>query len=78
MIRTAQATVDPRASRLHRALKRLGYDLIDAERGNYPIRRSGSKVNETADPLDLTGVERWIRERVKRGADVISASGDQK
>ena len=62
MIRTAQATVDPRASRLHRALKRLR-----RRAWQFHIRRSGSKVNETADlfGLDLAGVEQWIREHVK-------------
>ena len=55
-----------RESRLRRSLKRLGYDLVDAERGYY-IRRAGSKVNETADlfGLDLAGIESWIKEHAK-------------
>jgi hypothetical protein len=31
---------DDRESRLRRSLKRLGYVLVDAERGNFYIRRS--------------------------------------
>ena len=59
-----RATSD-RANRLRRSLRRLGYDLVDAERkGRFQIRREGSKVNETA-VLDLAGVEQWIRERAK-------------
>ena len=38
-----------REFRLRRSLRRLGYDLVDAERGQFYIRRQGSKVNETAD-----------------------------
>ena len=52
--------------RLRRSLRRLGYDLIDADaRGHFYIRCEGSMVNETADlfGLDLAGVEAWIRER---------------
>lgn len=58
---------DNRKARLRRSLRRLGYDLVDAERGTFHIRRQGSKINETTDlfGLDLTGVERWIRERSK-------------
>jgi hypothetical protein len=61
---TRAATAD-RESRLRRSLRRLGYDLVDAERGNVHIPRQGSKINETADlfGLDLTGVETWIRDR---------------
>jgi len=64
----AHATTDSRESRLRRSLRRLGYDLVDAERGNFYIRREGSKVNETADlfGLDLAGVEQWIREQAKQ------------
>jgi hypothetical protein len=57
-----------RATRLRRPLKRMGFDLVEAEhRGHWHIRREGSKVNETADlfGLDLAGVEQWIRERAK-------------
>jgi len=54
-----------RADRLRRSLKRLGYDLVDADRrGRFQIRREGTKVDETAG-IDLAGVERWIRERAK-------------
>ena len=65
--RTAHATVNDREARLRRSLLRLGFQLVDAERGNFYIRRQGSKVNETADlfGLDLTGVESWIRQQVK-------------
>jgi len=65
MTRVAHATVNDRESRLRRSLSRLGYDLVDAERGNFYIRRKGSKVNETVDvfALDLAGVETWIRDR---------------
>jgi hypothetical protein len=62
------AASSDRADRLRRSLKRLGYDLIDAERrGIFYIRREGSKVNETSDlfGLDLAGIEAWIRERAK-------------
>jgi hypothetical protein len=57
MIVTAHA--NDREPRLSRSLKRLGYDLVDAEGS----RRNGSKVNETADlfGLDLAGVEQWVR-----------------
>ena len=46
------------------ALRRLGYDLVDAERGQFYIRREGCKVNETADLFghDLAGIEQWIKE----------------
>ncbi len=56
-----------RESRLRRSLKRLGYDLVDADRGQFYIRRNGSKVNETADlfGLDLAGIESWIKEHAK-------------
>ena len=68
-MKSAHATVNNRESRLRRSLRRLGYDLVDAERGNFYIRRQGSKVNETADQfgLDLAGVEAWIRERAEGG-----------
>ena len=69
MTRPAHATVNDREARLRRSLLRLGFDLVDAERGNFYIRRQGSKVNETADlfGLDLTGVERdAIRDRSGR------------
>jgi hypothetical protein len=67
---TDTAIADARESRLRRSLKRLGYDLVDAEgRGQFYIRRNGSKVNETADLFGLSvGVERWIREQANRGA----------
>jgi hypothetical protein len=58
--RMTPATSD-RADRLRRSLRRLGYDLVDAERrGRFQIRREGSKVDETVG-LVLAGVERWIR-----------------
>jgi hypothetical protein len=61
------ATSD-RADRLRRSLRRLGYDLVDAERrGRFQIRREGSKVDETVG-LDLAGVEAWIRERGRAGS----------
>jgi hypothetical protein len=54
-----------RADRLRRSLRRLGYDLKDADRrGRFLIRREGTTVDVAAG-LDLAGVERWIRERVK-------------
>lgn len=58
---------DPREARLRRSLQRLGFQLVDAERGNFYIRRNGLKVNETADlfGLDLAGVEQWIKEQAK-------------
>jgi hypothetical protein len=65
-----RATTD-RADRLRRSLKRLGYDLVDAERrGRFHIMREGAKVNETADlfGLDLAGVEAWIRTTRRRSA----------
>ena len=63
------ATSD-REDRLRRSLKRLGYDMVVADKRGWLffIRREGSKVNETPDlfGLDLAGVEQWIRERAKR------------
>jgi len=55
-------------SRLRRSLKRMGYDLVDAEAGEFYIRHQGSRVNEIADlfGLDLAGIEQWIREQPKR------------
>ena len=54
-----------RADRLRRSLKRLGYDLVDAERrGRFQIRREGSKVDETVG-LDLAGVKQWIKQQAK-------------
>jgi hypothetical protein len=60
-------TTAEREARLRRSLRRLGFDLVDAARGHFHIRREGSKVNETPDlfGLDLAGVEAWIRERAK-------------
>ena len=54
-------------ARLRRSLGRLGYDLVDAARDHFHIRREGSKDNETPDlfGLDLAGVEAWIRARAK-------------
>ena len=59
---TRTVPVDDRKSRLRRSLRRLGFDLVDADAGNFYIRQRGSKVNETADlfGLDLSGVEAWI------------------
>jgi hypothetical protein len=60
-----------RASRLRRSLRRLGFDLKDAERrGRFHIVRDGATVDEAGDlfGLDLAGVERWIRERAKKRA----------
>jgi hypothetical protein len=44
--------------------------LVDADQGQFYIRREGSRVNETADlfGLDLAGVESWIREKARRRA----------
>ena len=39
-----------RADRLRRSLRRLGHELVDAERGT---RRQGSKINETSDLFGL-------------------------
>lgn len=65
---TSTVSGTDRAARLRRSLKRLGYDLKDAEhRGRFSITREGSKVDETAG-LDLAGIEAWIRERAKRPA----------
>ena len=60
------ATTD-REARLRRSLLRLGFQLVDAERGHFHIRRNGSRVNETADlfGLDLAGIESWIKEHAK-------------
>jgi hypothetical protein len=61
------ATSD-RAARLRRSLKRLGFDLVDAERrGRFHITREGAKVAESGDlfGLDLAGVEAWIRKQVQ-------------
>jgi hypothetical protein len=58
-----------RADRLRRSLKRLGYDMVDAERrGRFQIRREGSKIEEGGDlyGLDLAGVEAWIRTQARR------------
>ena len=45
-------------SHLRRSVRRLGFELAEVERGNFHIRRQGSKINETADQfgLDLAGV----------------------
>jgi hypothetical protein len=55
-----------REVRLHRSLKRLGYDLVEAERSYFHIRRAVSKDHETPHlfGLDLAGVDAWIREQV--------------
>ena len=55
-------------ARLRRSLRRLGYELVDAERGHFHIRREGSKDNETPDlfGLDLAGVEQWIRDNAPK------------
>ena len=64
MTRSARATVNDRESRLRRSLRRLGYDLIDAEAGFY-IRHQGSRVHATNElfGLSLDQVETWIRDR---------------
>jgi hypothetical protein len=61
------STTADREARLRRSLRRLGYDLVEADRRHFHIRREGSKANETPDlfGLDLAGVEAWIRERAK-------------
>ena len=65
MTRTAHATVNDRESRLRHSLKRLGYELVDADGGQYYIRHQGSTVHATADlfGLSLDQVETWIRDR---------------
>jgi hypothetical protein len=57
------ATTADRESRLRRSMKRLGYDLVDADHGQFYIRREGRKVNETADLF--AGIEQWIRKQAK-------------
>ena len=49
------------------ARRATGYELAEADAGNFYIRRQGSKVNETADlfGLDLAGIEDWIRKQTK-------------
>jgi chromosome condensin MukBEF MukE localization factor len=68
MTRVAHATVNDRESRLRRSLRRLGYDLVDAEAGQFYIRHQGTRVHATSDlfGLSLDGVEQWIREQPKR------------
>ena len=65
MTRVAHATTDSRECRLRRSLKRLGYDLVDAEAGQFYIRHQGTRVHATSDlfGLSLDGVETWIRDR---------------
>ena len=58
------ATAADRESRLRRSLRRLGYDLAEAGRGRWYVRKEGSKANVSAG-MDLAGVEAWIREKVK-------------
>jgi hypothetical protein len=57
-----------RADRLRRSLRRLGYDLAEAGRGRWYIRKEGSKASETPDlfGLDLAGVEAWIRTQASK------------
>lgn len=65
------ATTD-RADRLPRSLRRLGYDLVDAERQcRFHITREGSKQDETAG-LDLAGVERWDQGASEGVADPLT------
>ena len=56
---------DDREARLRRSLKRLGYELADADGGQYYIRHKGSRVHTTSDlfGLSLDQVEAWIRDR---------------
>jgi hypothetical protein len=42
-----------RESRLCRSLNRVGYELVEADAGQFYIRREGSKVNETCDLFGL-------------------------
>jgi hypothetical protein len=57
-----------RESRLRRSLRRLGFEMVEAERGAFYIRLEGCKVNETTDlfGLDLAGVEQWMRKQARR------------
>jgi nucleoside-triphosphatase THEP1 len=68
MIEEPDARIDPRESRLRRSLRRLGYDLVDADAGQSYILHQGSRVHATSDRfgLSLDGVEAWIREQAKR------------
>jgi hypothetical protein len=55
-----------REARLRRSLRRLGFDLKEAERrGRFHITREGAKIEEQGDlfGIDLAGIEAWIRER---------------
>src|SRR5215813_3830048 len=70
-----RATTADREARLRRSLRRLGYDLVDADsRGYFHIRREGSKINEMPDlfGLDLAGAEVWTRGQTKRAGLIMS------
>jgi ribosomal protein L27 len=68
MTSNAHTAIDDRESRLRRSLKRLGYDLVEADAGQFYIRHRGTRVHATSDlfGLSLDGVEAWIREQTKR------------
>ena len=51
MTRPAHATVTDRESRLRRSLKRLGFDLIDAERGNFYIQAPRLQDQQDGGPV---------------------------
>ena len=68
MNRPTHATVNDREARLRRSLLRLGFQLIDAERGNFHIRKQGRRAHATSDlfGLSLDGVEDWIKNEMRR------------
>lgn len=44
------ATTNDREFRLRRSLKRLGYDLVDADAGAFYIRHQGSMLTDPLPP----------------------------
>jgi hypothetical protein len=59
------SAIAEREARLRRSLRRLGCDVVGAERGHFHIRREGSKDTEAPDLFapDLAGAEQWIGRR---------------
>ena len=54
MTRPAHTLVGDRGARLRRSLKRLGFELVDADGGQYYIRHQGRTVHATADLFGLS------------------------
>jgi hypothetical protein len=71
-------TVNPREARLQRSLKRLGYELVDADEGNFYIRCDGRRVHDAESDLlgfSIDGVEAWIKQQAKRNGPGVRLRG---